>query len=480
MATIALSKTLLDKDLSHLVTPSAALNVVNLILEDLSAIAAGDASVLSSEPTYSSDGRTETYTNPTYNGLYGSLSMTGSIVTKYDTYGEAVSGSGSVNNFVYTTSTGKLMVTGSIKGSANSSSASYSVTGTAVSFVGNDGGQWSIKESLTYSYKENFLTGAVNESNSETITSFSSSDSIGNSISFSGSYKYNATTDNYSGYMTSVTLKVGSTSLSATGLKVTYNDLLSDSYSFSKLSDTLPDFLTGNDTITVSSTDTPNANVLGYAGNDKITGSSSNDQLFGGDDGFLSETGEGVGSGNDTLIGGAGGDWLFGGDGNDSLDGGSGDDWLQGRAGNDTLIGGEGNDGLSSGGGKDLLTGGLGNDDFWIDIDSLSASTVTTVTDFNKLGTDSILLSTSNDTLYPPDNNNFEFPYFYHEVTASEFYAGSGFKKTITAGQYYVYDTKTGTLYYDADSFGGEAAVAICVLTGKPTLSAFDITVTND
>jgi serralysin len=47
-------------------------------------------------------------------------------------------------------------------------------------------------------------------------------------------------------------------------------------------------------------------------------------------------------------------------------------------------------------------------------------------------------------------------------------------------GQYYVYDTKTGTLYYDADSLGGNAAVAICILTGKPTLSALDIALSND
>ncbi len=178
------------------------------------------------------------------------------------------------------------------------------------------------------------------------------------------------------------------------------------------------------------------------------------------------------------LNGGIGDDFLDGMGGNDRLDGGVGNDALFGGVGNDTIIGGEGNDELFAEGGKDLLTGGLGDDDFWIDIDLVSKSTVTIVTDFNKLGTDSILLFT-NDTLYVSDIFD-DYGTFYHEVTASEFYAGSGFKNTNTTGQYYVYDTKTGTLYYDEDSFGGVAAVAICILTGNPTLSASDITVTND
>ncbi len=43
---------------------------------------------------------------------------------------------------------------------------------------------------------------------------------------------------------------------------------------------------------------------------------------------------------NDSLLGGAGNDWLQGGDGNDSLVGGAGGDDLSGGAGNDTLVGG--------------------------------------------------------------------------------------------------------------------------------------------
>ncbi|MFK3776382.1 immunoglobulin-like domain-containing protein [Pseudomonas sp. NPDC089406] len=66
--------------------------------------------------------------------------------------------------------------------------------------------------------------------------------------------------------------------------------------------------------------------------------------------------------GNDTLMGGAGNDIIFGQGGNDYLDGGKGNDILLGGTGNDTLLGGEGNDLLFGGAGNDTLIGGKGND----------------------------------------------------------------------------------------------------------------------
>jgi Ca2+-binding RTX toxin-like protein len=94
--------------------------------------------------------------------------------------------------------------------------------------------------------------------------------------------------------------------------------------------------------------------AYGFAGNDKITGTSKADQLFGGD-------------GNDNLNGGAGNDSrLEGGNGNDTIDGGDGNDNLNGGEGNDSLFGGQGNDWLYGGKGSDVLKGGTGNDTFLI------------------------------------------------------------------------------------------------------------------
>ncbi|NVZ73213.1 type I secretion C-terminal target domain-containing protein, partial [Pseudomonas costantinii] len=73
----------------------------------------------------------------------------------------------------------------------------------------------------------------------------------------------------------------------------------------------------------------------------------------------------GAKDGNDTLLGGAGDDILFGQGGNDTLDGGKGNDILLGGTGNDTLIGGPGNDILIGGSGADTFvwkSGDTGND----------------------------------------------------------------------------------------------------------------------
>jgi len=68
------------------------------------------------------------------------------------------------------------------------------------------------------------------------------------------------------------------------------------------------------------------------------------------------------GSGNDTLTGTAGNDWLNGGNGNDSLIGNAGNDTLIGGNGTDFLVGSAGNDLLDGDNGSDTLRGGLGND----------------------------------------------------------------------------------------------------------------------
>ncbi|WP_299951334.1 hypothetical protein [uncultured Ruegeria sp.] len=68
-----------------------------------------------------------------------------------------------------------------------------------------------------------------------------------------------------------------------------------------------------------------------YDGDDTVTGTLNNDQIFGGD-------------GEDTLNGSGGSDVLFGGDGDDDLTGGDGGDVFSGGRGADTITGGQGID----------------------------------------------------------------------------------------------------------------------------------------
>ena len=83
--------------------------------------------------------------------------------------------------------------------------------------------------------------------------------------------------------------------------------------------------------------------ILGGAGKDSIYGTKGNDYIDGGGN-------------HDKLYGGEGDDEINGGTANDLLDGGAGDDTLWGGVGNDTLTGGNGADTFIYSGGKDVIT----------------------------------------------------------------------------------------------------------------------------
>ncbi|MCX7417976.1 MAG: cadherin domain-containing protein [Planctomycetia bacterium] len=95
-------------------------------------------------------------------------------------------------------------------------------------------------------------------------------------------------------------------------------------------------------------------NVTGGAGNDIITGNTTDNRL---DGGLGNDSIKGL-DGNDTLTGGLGNDTLDGGTGNDVLDGEGDADSLVGGIGRDLLIGGAAADTLAGGADEDILIGG--------------------------------------------------------------------------------------------------------------------------
>jgi Ca2+-binding RTX toxin-like protein len=107
--------------------------------------------------------------------------------------------------------------------------------------------------------------------------------------------------------------------------------------------------------------------LSGGPGNDTLsgnflTGDAGDDSLI-----HLSNDGSGLmfgGDGNDTLTdnGAARRSFLSGDNGNDTILGGSGGDNLLGNAGNDLIIGGNGDDGVTGGAGNDRLIGGVDQD----------------------------------------------------------------------------------------------------------------------
>ncbi len=85
------------------------------------------------------------------------------------------------------------------------------------------------------------------------------------------------------------------------------------------------------------------------AGHDTVLGGAGNDFVNGA-------------SGRDTVRGGGGNDWIRTGKGRDRAWGGSGNDKIVGQNGADKLRGGKGNDRVGGGGGRDRLWGNAGAD----------------------------------------------------------------------------------------------------------------------
>jgi hypothetical protein len=127
-------------------------------------------------------------------------------------------------------------------------------------------------------------------------------------------------------------------------------------------STTLSDILIGN---------SGNNTLSGYGGLDYIIGNAGDDYIDTGN-GAIGATGDiaSGGLGSDYIVGGSGATFIYGDDGSDILDGGAGDDWLFGgaysgmTAGHDIMTGGTGNDILTVGsaGGSATMYGGTGND----------------------------------------------------------------------------------------------------------------------
>jgi serralysin len=223
----------------------------------------------------------------------------------------------------------------------------------------------------------------------------------------------------------------------------------------------------------------------GGSGNDTLIGNGSNNTLNGG-------------RGNDFLSGGAGDDVFIVSAGRDTIDGGAGFDTvdftgqsralavslasfrntegligerfadrltgtntanrLEGRAGNDTLTGGLGND---------TLAGGAGRDSF----DFLTApgnANADNIADFGSRS-DKIRLD---DAVHMRAGTLGSF-----SLNDPRFWAAPGAVRGHDATDRVVYNTSTGSLYYDADGSGGGGQQVIAVLQGAPALTATDIVV---
>lgn len=176
---------------------------------------------------------------------------------------------------------------------------------------------------------------------------------------------------------------------------------------------------------------------LGYNPNYKISGSESNDIIYGADGhDYISANGSDDlvygGKGKDTLNGGSGVDSLHGGDNNDVLNGGDGNDSLYGENGNDRMNGDFGDDLLYGGIGNDTVNGGLGNDIL-----------------YGEDGNDSISGNQGNDTLFGGAGNDIFG--FSNKDNASPitYYASSAMSDDLPIDE--IQDLSKGDLIYFND-----------------------------
>ena len=135
---------------------------------------------------------------------------------------------------------------------------------------------------------------------------------------------------------------------------------------------------------------------------------------------------------------------------------------LTGNALANTLNGAVGNDTLGGGTGNDTLYGGAGADTFVFDTVLNATTNVDVISDF------------AAGDLVSLDNDIFTALGAAGALSAGQFYSGAGVTGASVAGQTagVYYNTSTGSLYYDVDGVGGNAAVQFASLTTKPTLTA--------
>jgi Ca2+-binding RTX toxin-like protein len=163
--------------------------------------------------------------------------------------------------------------------------------------------------------------------------------------------------------------------------------------------------------------------------------------------------------GSDVLLGGGnGGNGGANANNVDILFGLGGDDLLYGQGGRDQLHGGLGND---------TLQGGADNDLFYFDTALNGATNVDRITDLQADGTDQLVLSNaifglgSSGTLAAAD---------YGTVNSSG--SGNVAGLNVAAGANIVYDTSTGSLYFDGT--GGSLADAVQFASVTTTPGTFD------
>jgi Ca2+-binding RTX toxin-like protein len=130
------------------------------------------------------------------------------------------------------------------------------------------------------------------------------------------------------------------------------------------------------------------------------------------------------------------------------------------------MLGGDGDDRLQGGGWSDSMTGGAGRDEFLFE--GAGTGTVDRVLDF-AVGTDELLFENFNLAALGATGS--------WGAGDGRFWAAAGATTGHDGDDRLVYNTSTGSLYYDPDGNGAATAQIVATFQGNPGLSSTDITV---
>ena len=168
--------------------------------------------------------------------------------------------------------------------------------------------------------------------------------------------------------------------------------------------------------------------------------------------------------------------------GGDTIAGTAGVDTIFGLAGDDTITGGAGDDTITGGAGDDTITGGAGNDT--IVNAAIATDGLDVITQFTTSG-DSAGFAAGADKLQFSDadlegqagfvaDTNGDTQITLNDGTKVEFVSGAGAQVAGDAQAAFLFNQTTGTLSFDADGTGGNAAIDIVTLTGVTDLAVAD------
>jgi Ca2+-binding RTX toxin-like protein len=224
-----------------------------------------------------------------------------------------------------------------------------------------------------------------------------------------------------------------------------------------------------------------NDTLSGTSGNDTINGLGGNDRLLAGSTGGADVFDGGTGTdsiefkeratsavvvdfGTGSISGGSSGTISF--SNVERVVAGNFNDRLSGNAASQTLTGQNGADTLAGAGGVDTLWGGAGADRFIFR--EMGTANADRISDWAS-GSDKVALDNAVMTALGGDGN--------FSSGDARFTAGAGFTSGRDATDRVIYNTSTGSLYYDADGSGSGAAQLIATVLNAPAVAATDIVV---